>query len=206
MLTKLNVGDRPPALPTMIAMAESIRRPVVRRALLCALMLALAAVITPARAQVGYDRPGGDYQSLALRSGDPAQCAARCERDPRCRAWAFSYPMTDNPNAVCWLKSRVTPRLATTCCVSGVRGAGVIEPHSGPIEYSIDRIGGDYRNFELPSDPTGKSCQLACEGEEGCRAWTYLRPGYVGSAAVCYLKNHITRPQRKPCCISGVVR
>jgi hypothetical protein len=33
-----------------------------------------------------------------------------------------------------------------------------------------------------------------------------VRPGYVGAAPVCYLKNHITRPVRKACCISGVVR
>jgi hypothetical protein len=170
------------------------------------LWLAFAAPGKPAHAQVDYDRPGGDYTSFPLRSGDPAQCAARCERDSRCRAWAFSYPMTESANAACWLKSRVTARVATTCCVSGVRGAGIIEPQGGPIEFSIDRVGGDYRHFDMPPDPSGKSCQVACEGEEGCRAWTYLRPGYAGSAAVCYLKNHITRPQRKPCCISGVVR
>jgi hypothetical protein len=177
-----------------------------RVGLICALLVALVAANVPAWAQVGYDRPGGDYQSTLLRSGDPASCAARCERDARCRAWAFSYPMTENPNAVCWLKSKVTPRVATTCCVSGVRGAGVIEPYTGPTEYSIDRPGGAYRNFELPADPTAKTCQAACEGEEQCRAWTYLRPGYVGPAATCYLKSHLTRPQRKPCCISGVVR
>jgi hypothetical protein len=161
---------------------------------------------TPAGAQVGFDRIGGDYASFILRSGDPAVCAARCERDPRCRAWAFSYPATENANAVCWLKSRVTARLAASCCVSGVRGAGVIEPQSGPIEFAIDRTGGDYRHFELPPDDTGRSCQRACEAEEGCRAWTYLRPGYAGSAAHCYLKDQITRPVRRPCCISGVVR
>ncbi|MCC6888675.1 MAG: PAN domain-containing protein [Hyphomicrobiales bacterium] len=160
----------------------------------------------PAAAQVGYDRWGGDYASFTLRSGDPAQCAARCERDPRCRAWAFSYPATESPNAICWLKSRVTARMPAPCCVSGVRGAGVIEPYGGPIEFAIERLGGDYRHFELPPDPTGKACQLACEAEEGCRAWTYLRPGYIGSAAVCYLKDRITRPVRRPCCLSGVVR
>jgi PAN domain len=90
--------------------------------------------------------------------------------------------------------------------VSGVRGAGVIEPRGGPIEFSIDRIGGDYRHFDMQPDPTGKTCQAACEAEEGCRAWTYLRGGYGGPNATCYLKNHITRPQRRPCCISGVVR
>ncbi len=168
------------------------------------LLLVMAA--TPADAQVGYDRWGGDYASFSLRSGDPAHCAARCERDARCRAWAFSYPATENPNAMCWLKSRVTPRVPASCCVSGVRGAGVIEPQGIPTEFAIDRMGGDYRHFELSPDPTGKSCQQACEAEEGCRAWTYLRPGYVGAAAVCYLKDRITRPVRRPCCISGVVR
>ena len=66
-----------------------------------------------------------------MRYGDPAQCALRCERDGRCRAWAFSYPLTESSTAVCWLKSRVPPRVAAPCCVSGVRGTGVIEPPSG---------------------------------------------------------------------------
>ena len=71
------------------------------------LLIALAASVAPARAQVGFDRPGGDYASFPMRYGDPAQCAARCERDARCRAWAFSYPLTESTTAVCWLKSRV---------------------------------------------------------------------------------------------------
>jgi hypothetical protein len=160
----------------------------------------------PSWAQVGFDRPGGDYTSFPMRSGDPGQCAARCERDQRCRAWAFSYPTTESANAICWLKSKVTARLASTCCVSGVRGTGVIEPRSEAVEFGVDRNGGDYRNFELAADASGKSCATTCEAEESCRAWTYVRPGYVGPSAVCYLKNHITRPERKPCCISGVVR
>src|SRR5258705_58576 len=133
------------------------------------LLIAVAISGAAARAQVGFDRGGGDYASFPMRSGDPAQCAAACERDSRCRAWAFSYPATETPNAQCWLKSRVTARVAASCCVSGVRGAGVIEPQSGPIEFSIDRMGGDYRSFELPADNSGKACQLACEAEEGCR-------------------------------------
>jgi hypothetical protein len=168
--------------------------------------LVLAAPVPAAYAQVGYDRPGGDYTSFIVRSGDPKQCEARCERDARCRAWAFSFPATENASAVCWLKSRVTARVATTCCVSSVRGAGLIEPQTGPFEFSVDRIGGDYRRFDLPSDPIGKNCQDACEADSDCRAWTYLRPGYGQASASCFLKNRITRPQRKPCCISGVVK
>jgi len=170
------------------------------------LLTALVVLGAAAQGQVGFDRPGGDYASFPMRSGDPAQCAARCERDARCRAWAFAYPVTEGPNAICWLKSRVTPRVASSCCVSGVRGTGVIEPRTGAFEFGFDRYGGDYRQFETPMDPTGKSCQAACEGDGRCRAWTYVRPGYVGSSAVCYLKSRITRPIRKPCCISGVVR
>jgi len=49
-------------------------------------LLILLAAFTPAQAQVGFDRLGGDYTSFPLRSGDPAQCAARCERDQLCRA------------------------------------------------------------------------------------------------------------------------
>src|SRR5262249_12196917 len=67
------------------------------------LLIALAVSGATARAQVGFDRAGGDYASFPMRSGDPAQCATRCERDPRCRAWAFSYPVTESANAVCWL-------------------------------------------------------------------------------------------------------
>jgi hypothetical protein len=177
---------------------------------LAALALAvgsLAAMMPgPAQAQSGFDRRGGDYLHFEIRTGDPAVCASRCERDARCRAWAFSYPRTENDLAVCWLKNKVPPRNEDKCCVSGVRGAGVITPLKGPLEFGIDRYGGDYRDFDLPADPTGVACNAACEGDDKCRAWTYVRPGYVGASARCYLKNKITRPRRKPCCISGVVR
>ncbi|HEY7664175.1 MAG TPA: PAN domain-containing protein [Xanthobacteraceae bacterium] len=170
------------------------------------LLLGLTVAGLPSWAQVGFDRVGADYASFPMRSGDPAQCAVRCERDSRCRAWAFSYPVTESANAVCWLKSKVTPRVPSSCCASGVRGTGVIEPRSAATEFGVDRSGGDYRHFELGADPSGKACGAACEADPGCRAWTYVRQGYVGPAAVCYLKNRITRPSPQPCCISGVVR
>jgi len=167
---------------------------------------ALLAAATVAQAQVGYDRKGGDYTSFKVSTGDPAVCAARCEREARCRAWNFSYPRTANVSAICWLKSTVPPPVADACCVSGVRGAGVIEPRVRGIEYSIDRIGGDYRFFDMPNEPDGASCEIACKGDNRCRAWTYARPGYISVTPRCYLKDKITPPRRKPCCISGVVR
>ena len=169
-----------------------------------ALMAMVAA--GPAAAQSGFDRRGGDYTNFQVRSGDPAECAARCERDARCRAWSFSYPATERALAICWLKAQVPRRAEDKCCVSGVRGGGVVEPRTRAVEFSIDRLGGDYRNFEVKPDATGEACKVACEGDKSCRAWTYARVGYFGPAPRCYLKSEIKRPRRKPCCISGVVR
>ena len=61
--------------------------------------LALAVMATVMHAQSGFDRPGGDYARFTVPSGDPAVCAARCDRDARCRAWTFSYPGTAAPAA-----------------------------------------------------------------------------------------------------------
>ncbi len=169
-------------------------------------VVALAAGTDAAVAQTAFDRPGGDYISIPIRSGDPAACALACDRDKKCLAWTFSYPATVGNAAVCWLKDEVRSPVPNSCCVSGVRGSGVIEPRVGAIEYSIDRTGGDYRNVELPPTAPVAACQAACEADGRCRAWTYLRPGYIGPAARCFLKDRIMPPRRKPCCVSGVVR
>jgi PAN domain-containing protein len=170
------------------------------------MFLLLSAAPAMVRAQTGFDRPGGDYTSFAVRAGDPAVCAERCDRDARCRSWSFAYPTTRGHRATCWLKSGVPARVEDACCVSGVRGGGVIEPRSGEHEFGIDRVGGDYRNLETTPDPNGNSCAAACKAEARCRAWTYVRPGYQGPSARCYLKSRVTPPRRRPCCVSGVVR
>jgi hypothetical protein len=181
------------------------RRAISMRFIVLATFSLILAVAQPSWAQVGFDRPGGDYFNFPVRSGDPNICSLRCERDARCRAWAFSYPAGDGA-ATCWLKSQVPARVEEPGSVSGVRGAGVIAPRRGPVEFAIDRIGGDYKSFDLTPDPTGLSCKAGCEADNHCRAWTYLRPGYAGAAARCYLKDKVKPPRHKPCCISGVVR
>jgi hypothetical protein len=168
--------------------------------------LAAATAMRAAHAQANFDRPGGDYMSFAVPTGDPAECALTCERDRRCRAWSFNYPSEASHHAVCWLKNSVPPRVADDCCVSGVRGAGVVEPRDGATETSIDRYGGDYRSFELKRGDGDEICKAACAADNRCRAWTYARPGYVGKDAHCFLKKEIKPPRRKPGFISGVVR
>ena len=118
----------------------------------------ILAVAQPAWAQVGFDRPGGDYFNFPVRSGDPNICSLRCEREARCRAWAFGYP-TGEGAATCWLKSQVPARVEEPGSVSGVRGAGVIAPRRGPVEFAIDRVGGDYKSFDLTP-----WCSASCRG------------------------------------------
>ena len=173
-----------------------------------ALRLAVAVVLflpSASGGQVGFDRHGGDYANFPVRSGDPAICAARCDRDARCRAWSFNYPTSDRP-AVCWLKSQVPPRVEDGASASGVHGSGVIEPRHGMREFSIDRAGGDYRDLEVAPNTTGETCKAACDAETKCRAWTYVRPGYVGKEGHCILKKEIKPPRRRAGYTSGVVR
>ena len=96
---------------------------VVVTVLLAAAAVGMASAVETASAQSGYDRPGGDYASAAVPNGDPAVCAARCERDKNCRAWSFSYPSGSGTPAMCFLKRDVVPPKESGCCVSGVRGA-----------------------------------------------------------------------------------
>jgi hypothetical protein len=193
--------------------------------------LAAAGIARPAAAQANFDRPGGDYTSALISSGDPADCALLCERDRRCRAWSFNYPTVIESSAVCWLKGSVPARVPDNCCVSGVRGAGVVEIRNGTVETAIDRPGGDYRSFEIrdgeakgaerggdkaadkgPEKRTEKAsdaeelCKAACSGDNKCRAWTFARPGYAGKEAHCFLKKEIKPPRRRAGFTSGVLR
>ena len=165
----------------------------------------VALAVIPARAQTGFDRPGGDYARFTVQSGDPEVCAARCERDGRCRAWTFSYPGTaalgGSNLATCWLKNQVKPLVENRCCASGVKGAALVEMRPGPVENATDRLGGDYRNFEIPANKDVQACKEACEGENRCRAWTFVRPGYGRNrlrmrAAVDLKSRRSDHPQR----------
>jgi len=57
----------------------------------------------------------------------------------------------------------------------------------------------------MPGSQDVNACKKACESDNRCRAWSFARPGYGGPAR-CYLKDKITAPRRRPCCVSGVVR
>ncbi len=107
---------------------------------------------TPAQAQTNFDRPGGDYLAfgLTVRRSGRMRADLRARQEDAVPELQLSERQFEN--AVCWLKDKVPPRVESCCCVSGVRGAGVIEPRTGPVETSTDRFGGDYRSFEIKND------------------------------------------------------
>jgi len=73
---------------------------------------------------------------------------------------------------------------------------------SGELEYDTNRMGSDYRNFEL--DSGASACQDACTREPACRSFTWVKPGVQGRRAHCWLKNSVPGPSRNADCISGV--
>ena len=80
--------------------------------------------------------------------------------------------------------------------------AGVADAQT--FERDTDRPGGDLyssttaAHVEKPAD-----CQLLCNRELGCRAWTWVRPGVQGPTARCWIKSSITPAVRGICCTSG---
>jgi hypothetical protein len=122
---------------------------------------------------------------------------------PNVEIKAGSYTVVDSDNPT-WSQN------------SGSGGAGFVEVRGiktgtavPPItllpdmEDNTDRMGMDYRSFDLPAaDP--KLCKSACEAETQCKAYTFVRPGVQGPQARCWLKTSVPNPTRSACCVSGV--
>lgn len=71
------------------------------------------------------------------------------------------------------------------------------------LEPDTNRPGMDYRSFDL-QDARPELCRQACERDEKCRAYTYIKPGIQGPNARCWLKSGIPAPKKGGCCVSGV--
>ena len=71
------------------------------------------------------------------------------------------------------------------------------------MEMNVNRIGMDYVDFDL-SSPNPALCKEACAKDTGCKACTYVKPGYQGSIARCWLKYSVPTPEPGDCCISWV--
>ena len=72
------------------------------------------------------------------------------------------------------------------------------------VEVGIDRLGGDYKSFNLPY-PDYRLCQKACDKDRKCKAWTYVIPFTIqGPIPKCWLKSQIPNALKNDACISGV--
>lgn len=72
-----------------------------------------------------------------------------------------------------------------------------------PLEDNTDRPGMDIRSFDM-ANPLPDQCAQACYDDPQCKAFTYVKPGFQGPSARCYLKNGIPDPLPRECCMSGV--
>ena len=70
------------------------------------------------------------------------------------------------------------------------------------VEHNVDRVGSDYKNFDL-AQPDPALCQASCDGEAQCKAWTFVKVGFQGPMARCWLKNAVPPPTPSACCASG---
>jgi hypothetical protein len=64
----------------------------------------------------------------------------------------------------------------------------------------FDAPGSDYTSFEAAS---AFVCRNTCGGDSRCQAWTWVKPGFQGPAARCYLKSRVPRLVKNNCCNSG---
>lgn len=70
-------------------------------------------------------------------------------------------------------------------------------------QHSTNYPGNDYKNFDSGSY---RACQLACEADRTCKAWTAVGPGKPPTPQwYCWLKNAVSAPTHDQCCVSGVV-
>jgi len=93
--------------------------------------------------------------------------------------------------------------LMLVCLALLVASNGFASAEATAMEQDTDRQGQDYRSFFV-----GKSqpevCQRACNKDDKCQAWTFVKPGFQGPLGRCFFKSGVPRKAKNKCCISGV--
>jgi hypothetical protein len=70
--------------------------------------------------EAATDRPGADYRDYEVKDADASKCALDCAGDAKCKAYTFVKPADGKPGR-CRLKTRAAAKVASDCCVSGVK-------------------------------------------------------------------------------------
>jgi PAN domain len=87
--------------------------------------------------------------------------------------------------------------------IAGLPVEGTAQSRFFTIEQNFDRPGYDFWNA-----PSGGAadCSFACQAENKCRAFTFVRPGRHDPFGRCFLKSAVPKAIRNNCCTSGVRR
>ncbi len=102
-------------------------------------------------------------------------------------------------------KPRTTGLLATLTLLASFAmiDTAAAQTYYMTTEEGYDRLGGDYKNYPLPS-PGAAQCSSACLSEPQCKAYTYVKPGIQGPQARCWLKNSFQMRTKQDVTVSGV--
>jgi hypothetical protein len=173
------------------------------------ILVAIPPAIPVQAMEQNTDRPGQNYRNFDLDTPDPTQCRNACLEEGGCKAWTYVKPGTQGPKARCWLKTGVPAATTNSCCVSGVKRAPAPETGANVdtttkiIWHYGDRPGGNYKSFDVEED-NALACDEACNKDERCRSWVYVRPGYQGPKARCWLKDSVPPMVSDMCCKTSV--
>lgn len=69
------------------------------------------------------------------------------------------------------------------------------------MQDNTDRYGSDYKWFELND---ANQCMQACVEDANCVSYSFVKPGYIGSNGMCYLKNSAPAPIFNEANVSGL--
>ena len=95
---------------------------------------------------------------------------------------------------------RLAPHIATALVLVALTQGATAGTVS--LEPGTDRMGSDYKGFPLDAaDP--QQCRAACEQDDACRAYTFVKPGLKGPQAFCFLKSAAVPATASDCCTSG---
>lgn len=127
---------------------------------------------------------------------------ARSTPSSRTREALFSGPMVSHRTRGTFFLASAGALALASCVGMSTPTGTTTQGLYGEMEENENRLGNDYSSFDLEAaDP--QLCQTACEKDTKCRAFTYVKPGWQGPAAKCWLKDVVPPIQPHECCTSG---
>jgi hypothetical protein len=85
--------------------------------------------------------------------------------------------------------------------IAGLPVEGTAQSRFFTIEQNFNRPGHDLR---IAPAIGAADCSFACQAEQKCRVFTFVRPGRHDPFGRCFLKYAVPKAVRDNCCTSGV--